>query len=163
MVLWVENELSAIIPLSLLDNRLDPDEVSVAVDGLKLSPVFRRQFAHALRSTDTQAIARGEANDAIMSALVSDPMWRTIALRCGLASILASPLQPALREWCYHSLHPQGSGQLAAGVRSALATVFDRPALGAGQFDDMVPNLVPLRNFLEPNDDESKARRDSLA
>jgi hypothetical protein len=151
MVIWVGDKLAGIIPLSLLDNRLDPMEVYVATAGLQLSPVFRSRFAHALRPTDTQAVARGETNDAIMLSLVTNPLWRPVALHCGLGCLLTSRLKPTLEEWCRRSLQPGGPYQLAGEVSAVLSAIFDRPALGAGDFADLLPDLSSLAKLLGVN------------
>jgi hypothetical protein len=148
MVLWVGDELAGVVPLSVLDNRLDPTEVNIAMDGLKLSPVFRQRFAHALSSSDSQASARAEADDAIMAAIISDRSWRTITLRGRLVAPLPLRLRGSLREWCGRALHPGAECHLDADADAALSSILDRPSLGGGPFSDLLPDLTPLDRFI---------------
>lgn len=155
MALWVKERLAAIIPLSLLDSRLDETETWVALEGLKMSPTFRRNFAEVLRSSDAlrasnrQADARSEAADMMMARLVSDPTWGTIALRCRLAGLLPLPLASSIRDWCCCALSPGGDPVFPAEVSAVLSTIFDRPGGTTSHFEELVPDLRALADHLK--------------
>jgi hypothetical protein len=163
MALWVKERLAAIIPLSLLDSRLDGTETHVALDGLKVSPTFRRKFAEGLRSSDTlrasnrQADARSQAADIMMAALVSDSTWATIALRCRLTGMLPCSLVPSIRDWCSGALSPGGAPAFPSEVSIELSTIFDRPGVGGCQFNELVPDLLPLADHLRRLQDQQRS------
>jgi hypothetical protein len=139
---WVNGQLRIVIPSSLVDNRLDETEMELAVAGLALAPDERLDFAQRLRRSDTQSVARSRASELLMQALVSDPVWRAIALECRLTGVLvAQPARDALVAWCERAVYV---GRADPIVTASLTPIFDRLHFGGGPFSDLLPNVTPI-------------------
>jgi hypothetical protein len=150
-VLWVDNVLCGVIPLKLVDNELDPDEVQVAMTGNRLSPAFRQQLVRKLECDDDDTLggAIREASELFFAKLISDPRKSEIGLYSGLSLLLlTSVLREAFDDWCRKTLSPGGPPDLDPSVITALSQIFDRPGVGSGSFDEPLPDLRNLQPII---------------